>query len=94
MGVRRGRPEVFKNPRFEESRKKLTEFLVKHHRDKDGNSLFVRFAELMREIDEMEFTINSLESVLEIVNESRKKNSNDSNIPSGKTESSPVQKTT
>lgn len=47
---------VFGHARSEESIKLLREHLVKHHTDKDGDSLFCRFDELMLRVQDMEAT--------------------------------------
>ena len=46
--------KVFGHPRSEESILLLSSFLVKHHLDKDADSLFVRFNELLKRIEALE----------------------------------------
>lgn len=45
--------------RSEESIKLIREYLVKCHKDKDDNSLFVRFGELQQRIESLECSLES-----------------------------------
>jgi len=47
------------HPRSEESMKLLGEHLIKFHKDKDKNSLWCRFCELMRRVRDMECSMES-----------------------------------
>jgi len=55
--------------RANQSENLISRYLVKCHTDKDENSLFVRFSELMIDREELQQEIRSLNSVLRIISE-------------------------
>jgi hypothetical protein len=48
--------KIFGDPISEESIKLITQYLVKSHKDKDENSLFVRFNQLLNRVQEQEIS--------------------------------------
>jgi hypothetical protein len=62
------------HPRSEESIQLLRKHLVRLHDDGDDNSLFVRFGELLRRIEELEFMCESNWRCFISATEQQKKN--------------------
>jgi hypothetical protein len=61
------------HPRSEESVKLICEYLVKCHKDKDDNSLYVRFCELLQRIETLECNLESTWSCFMAAAEQHKK---------------------
>lgn len=53
--------------RFEENYNLIRKYLVKCHTDKDGDSLFCRFSELMQHVEDLEGDVRSWKSVADII---------------------------
>lgn len=54
--------------RLNESNNLISKFLIKSHTDKDENSLFVRFSEIINEFENLQNKISSLERAMKIKN--------------------------
>lgn len=58
--------------RYEESCQLLRLHLVKSHKDKDDNSLFVRFGEILGFVEDLEWRNESLTRAFEVLAEHRR----------------------
>jgi hypothetical protein len=65
--------KIYGDPRSEESMKLISSFLIKHHTDKDENSLWVRFNQLMGKAHDQELDHRATwNSYLRVVEEKMK----------------------
>ena len=53
--------------RLEESREMIRRFLVKHHTDKDDNSLYMRFSEIMQHVEDITWERDTMKRCLEAI---------------------------
>ena len=61
------------HPRSEESIKLIREFLVKFHKDREDDSLFVRFGELQQRIESLECSLEATWNTMLTIAEEAKK---------------------